>query len=130
MPVPSAVSNLLALCFFPASTRPRAAPFPHIYKQAGRHDLKQKICTEAEKSFGSVYCNVPSEFFVLEDQLKAKLSVILVCPGDISPLHVTMWCWPCGSGSLPALLHGSCPDFCPGEASWPTGLSGVAHVCV
>lgn len=74
MPAPSAVSNLLALCFFPASTRPHVVPFLHIYKQAGRHGLKQKICTKVEESFGSVYYDVPSELFVLKGQLNAKLS--------------------------------------------------------
>lgn len=54
----SAVSNSFPLS--PASRRPRAVPFLQIYKQAGRHDLKQKICTEAEKSSSSMYFNVPS----------------------------------------------------------------------
>lgn len=86
----SAVSNAFPLS--PASTRPCAVPFLQIYKQAGRHDLKQQICTEAEKSSGSLYFTVPSEFFVLENRIKAKLSVILFYSGGISPLRSTIAC--------------------------------------
>ena len=67
--------------------------------------------------------SLQTEFFVLENQIKAKLSVILFYSGGVSPLRSTIACWMSGSGILPAPLHSSCPNSCPSKTGWPTVMA-------
>lgn len=70
-----------------------------------------------------ISASLQTEFFVLKNQIKAKLSVILFYPGGISPLRSTIACWMCGSGTPPAPLHSSCPNSCPSETGRPTVMA-------